>query len=174
MGLLHVLVLRALYNTATIIISDPLQGRRDLALQLGVSGAISPEELPGGDHRGVTDGFDAVFDTVGRPEIVQSALELTREGGSMILFAHGRPDDRLDLAMNSLFKSERRLIGTYSGGPGEQQRAWNLLASGRLDPSPLVTHHLPLDAFEMAVTLARDLKAIKVLLFPRGDTDAVA
>jgi threonine dehydrogenase-like Zn-dependent dehydrogenase len=36
----------------------------------------------------------------------------------------------------------------------------------RLDPSPLVTHRLPLSRFDEAVALARDRQALKVLLSP--------
>ena len=38
--------------------------------------------------------------------------------------------------------------------------------TGRLDPSPLVTHRLPLSHFAEAVELARERRALKVLLFP--------
>ena len=69
---------------------------------------------------------------------------------------------------NAFFKGERRLLGTYSSGLTEQREAYRLLVSRRLDPSPLVTHRLPLSRFEEAVTLARERRALKVLLVPDG------
>jgi threonine dehydrogenase-like Zn-dependent dehydrogenase len=41
--------------------------------------------------------------------------------------------------------------------------------SGRLDPSPLVTHRLPLSRFQEALDLARERRALKVLLVPDGE-----
>jgi threonine dehydrogenase-like Zn-dependent dehydrogenase len=58
------------------------------------------------------------------------------------------------------------LIGSYSGSLKEQDEVYRLLLDGRLDPSPLVTHRLPLSRFEEACELARSRKALKVLLHP--------
>ena len=68
--------------------------------------------------------------------------------------------------LNALFKSERRIIATYSGALKEQQAIFDLLVAGALDPSPLVTHTMPLDDFELGVALVVERKALKVLFTP--------
>ena len=68
--------------------------------------------------------------------------------------------------LNAFFKTERRLLATYSSSLAEQREVYRLLVSRRLDPSPLVTHRLPLSRFEEAVELARERRALKVLLTP--------
>ncbi len=68
--------------------------------------------------------------------------------------------------LNSLFKYERRVLGTYSAALAEQAEIFDLLCSGALDPRPLVTHRLPLDSFEKGFLLAREQKALKVLFTP--------
>ena len=51
--------------------------------------------------------------------------------------------------LNTLFKSERRIVATYSGAlEGAARRSSICLVAGALDPSPLVTHTMPLDDFE--------------------------
>ena len=60
-------------------------------------------------------------------------------------------------------------VGTYSSGLAEQRDVFRLLVTGRLDPAPLVTHRLPLSRFAEAVALARDRRALKVLLTPEGE-----
>jgi len=121
-----------------------------------------------GAVRSATDGVgaDAVFDTVGGNETLTAGLGLTRQGGTVVLFAHAPEDAEARFNLNEVFKYERRILGTYSAARDEQAAIFELVADGRLDPSPLVTHRLPLDDFEDGVALVRDHKALKVLFTP--------
>ena len=76
---------------------------------------------------------------------LRAGLELTREGGTVVLFAHAPEGGRADFDLNHLFKYERRVLGAYSGGVPEQERIFAAILDGRLDPIPLVTHRIPLD-----------------------------
>lgn len=170
MGLLHLLVLKALFRDLRVAISDPLEERRALALRLGADAAGAPEEmrtavaaLSGGL------GADVAFDTVGGAGPLDAALGLTREGGTVVLFAHAPVSggaERAGFDLNPFFKSERKLIATYSSAVAEQREIYRLLATRRFDPSPLVTHRLPLSRLAEGIALANDLRALKVLLFP--------
>jgi L-iditol 2-dehydrogenase len=176
MGLLHLLVLKAVHPHLRVVLSDPLAERRETARRLGADAAAAPgvatreavAELSGGL------GADAVFDTVGGAGPLEAALAASRPGGTVVLFAHadtGDPetgDPRAGFDLNAFFKSERRLLGTYSSALADQREAFRLLVSRRLDPSPLVTHRLPLSRFQEAVDLARERRALKVLLVPDG------
>ena len=48
----------------------------------------------------------------------------------------------------------------------EQAEIFELISKGDLDPSPLVTHKMPLDDFEQGVSLVRSHQALKVLFTP--------
>jgi threonine dehydrogenase-like Zn-dependent dehydrogenase len=167
MGLLHLLVLRAVLPGIAVAVSDPLAERRELALELGAATASSPEELAAA-VRGLTGGLgvDAVFDTVGGAGPLAQGLEVSRPGGTTVLFAHGAEGEPAGFLLNPFFKSERRLVSTYSAGLSEQRRIAALLASRKLDPEPLVSHRLPLARFAEAVALVRERRALKVLLEP--------
>ena len=93
-------------------------------------------------------------------------LALTRNGGTVVLFAHAPAGERADYDINELFKHERRVVGSYSGALAEQGRIFEWLKSGQFDPTPLVTHRLPLERFQEGVTLARERKALKVVFTP--------
>lgn len=173
MGLLHLLVLKALFPGLRTVLSDPLEERRRVALELGADAAAPPAEmrdalasLSGGI------GADVVFDTVGGAGPLENALALSRPGGTAVLFAHApeQHQERAGFLLNAFFKSERKLIATYSSSLADQRDAFRLLATRRLDPSPLVTHRLPLSRFSEAVGLAREKRALKVLLLPEGET----
>lgn len=168
MGLLHLLVLKAVHPTLRVAVSDPLPERLDLARRLGADVAASPgDEIR---HKILTAtrglGADAVFDTVGGAGPLEDALALSRPGGAVVLFAHAAAGERADFDLNAFFKTERRLLATYSSALADQREVYRLLVGRRLDPSPLVTHHLPLSRLEEGVALSRERRALKVLLTP--------
>jgi L-iditol 2-dehydrogenase len=168
MGLLHLLVLVAEHPRSRVIVIDPIEARRHLAVQLGATAAASPGE----DARrasmelGGGLGAEAVFDTVGGAALLESALALTRPGGTVVLFAHASDGERASFELNTLFKHERRILGSYSGGLDDQSRVFSMMQSGRLDPSPLVSHRLPLASFACGVEIARRREALKILFAP--------
>lgn len=176
MGLLHLLVLKAFRPGVSVVLVDPVMARRTLAEELGADAACVPGDPAVGEigKRSGGLGADAVFDTVGGPRTLAVGLDVTRRGGAVVLFAHAPDGARADFDLNDMFKREQRVIGTYSGGPGEQKDIFDMLVEGKLDPSPLATHRLPLGAFDEGVALVRQKKALKVLFTPAGSDDADA
>ena len=167
MGLLHLLVLKAVSPGLRVAVSDPLDERLELARELGADAAVPPGYL-----RDAVDalsgglGADVAFDTAGGAEALGASLEAIRPGGAVVLFAHAGEGERAGFDLNPFFKNEGKLIATYSSSLSEQREVHRLMVTRRLDPSPLVTHRLPLSRFEEAVDLARGLRAVKVLLTP--------
>jgi len=169
MGLLHLLVLRAVRPRTRVVVSEPEEERRRLALELGAAAAVAPEDL---EIRSVVDrlsaglGADAAFDTVGGSGPLRTALSASRPGGTVVLFAHAGEGEPAGFELNPFFKTEQRLVATYSGGSREQAAIAELLLGGRLDPAPLVTHRLPFSRFAEGVELVGRRQALKVLLRP--------
>ncbi|MBC8339220.1 MAG: alcohol dehydrogenase catalytic domain-containing protein [Rhodospirillales bacterium] len=168
MGLLHLLVLKAALPGITVTVIDPVAERRGLAGELGADHTAAPGAEALDTVQAATGGFgaDAAFDTVGGSGTLEDGLRLTRQGGAVVLFAHAPADDRAGVDLNSVFKFERRIIGTYSASVKEQSEIFDLLESGALDPSPLVTHTMPLDDFTRGVALVKNHQALKVLFTP--------
>jgi L-iditol 2-dehydrogenase len=172
MGILHLVLLRALYPALRIVCSDLREDRLALAESLGATAT----SCAGKDHlESVVEdlslglGADVVFDTVGGPELLDLALGLTREGGTVVLFAHAADGARARFDINRLFKFERRVVGTYSGALKEQEAVFALLCRGGLDPLGALTCTLPLSCFGEAVERVRAGQALKVLLHPDED-----
>lgn len=167
MGLLHLLVLRAVFPAARIVIAEPDPVRRATARRLGADAAVAPDRI--GDLAAAgrpQAGADAIFDTAGGQAAFDLALEATRPGGRVVLFAHAAHGVRVTFDINAVFKSERQVIGAYSGSPAEQTRVLDMLQRGAFDPTPLATHRLPLSRAAEAVELCRARTALKVLLHP--------
>lgn len=125
--------------------------RCDLCVRLGAEKAINyrtqdfvEEVLLHTDGRGV----DVVLDMVGRQSVLDEGLKLVRKGGRYSAF--GLPDGRLTIDMNNgiIFKGLR----LYGINGRVMYETWvqvsNLLASGRLDITPVITHLLPLERYK--------------------------
>ena len=127
-----------------------------------------PGEDTTGTVKQLTDGrgADVVFDTVGGSRLLGVSLDLLRGGGTVVLFAHGADGESADFELNLLFKGEKRIVAAYSSSLEDQRIAWKLISSGAMDPSPLVTHRMPLERFDEAVRLMRTHEAIKVMIVP--------
>jgi len=109
------------------------------------------EELVLDETRG--GGVDVVLDMVGRQSVLDQGLKLVRKGGRYSAF--GLPDGRLSIDLNNgvIFKGVR-LLGINGRVMFE---TWvqmsNLLANGKLDITPVVTHRLPLRDFAQGFDL---------------------
>ncbi|MGK2858530.1 MAG: alcohol dehydrogenase catalytic domain-containing protein [Thermoanaerobaculia bacterium] len=166
MGLLHLLTLRAIDRECRVVVTDLRRERLDLALELGAHAGEFPGETLAAAVRDAAGGLgaDAVFDTVGGARVLDSSIALVREGGSVVLFAHAPRDERASFDLNALFKSEKRVVATYSGSLADQREVWRLIEDGALDASVLVSHRVPLSSFAEAVELARTQVALKAMV----------
>ncbi len=171
MGLLHLLVLRAVRPGLRVVVCDPDVRRRGVASRLGAYAVCGSETDELADVTGsASDGLgaDAVFDTVGGSGPLVAALEMLRPGGTVVLFAHAAEGETAGFELNPMFTCELKVVATYSGTVEEQERIATLIFSHRLDASPLVTHRMPLERIGEAIELARQRRALKVLMTPGG------
>lgn len=121
------------------------------------------------------DGFDAVIDSIASPASLQTALRVTRPGGTVILLGAHLHSGRLDYS--PIWFREIDVRGVYAHGPEDWhgakcstlELAMQLLAGTARLPVPLVTHHLPLRHWDAAVRLAErkaNSQAIRIALMP--------
>jgi L-iditol 2-dehydrogenase len=68
----------------------------------------------------------------------------------------------------SLFLRELSVTASYSAGPDDMRTALALIASGRIDPLPFVSHRLPLEETARALELQRRGEALKAVVLPLG------
>lgn len=167
MGLLHLALLRAYRPNSPVLIIDVQPKRCEFAKAHGAAEAVHPDQGRNSSERlsgGL--GVDVVFDTVGGAKVLNTAVGLTRQGGTVVLFAHAAEGEPASFTLNELFKYERRVLGTYSGSTREQQVVFDLLISGAFDPTHLISHRFSLDEFDAGVKLARQREALKIMFTP--------
>jgi len=152
-----------------VIVSEPNQFRRTMALQLGADWAVDPSqadtvqlvrERTGGDMASV------VFDCAGFPPVLAQAIALLRRGGRLMQVA--TYERSLELTPEMMYRAFQ-LGGIRWQGCGGQRwgEAVDLLGKGQVRTAGLVTHRFNLDqiieAFETQITAA---DAIKVMVEP--------
>lgn len=142
-GAAAVLAARAAGATE-IIVSEPRLGRRHLAEQVGATRTLDPgtQDIRN-EVRSMTEavGADVVLECTGGGHLVAPSLELVRRGGRLVLLGIGTDSAVIDPRRVTLF--ERQVVGSL-GYRNDIPRVLDLIATGRLDPTPLVTGTVPL------------------------------
>ncbi|WAL95215.1 Zn-dependent alcohol dehydrogenase [Streptomyces sp. Je 1-369] len=137
-----------LKGAAQIVAVDPVASRRESALKFGATEAVSPDELADAKQRVTAgEGFDYVFEVVGKSATARTAYETTRRGGTMCVVGAGAMDDQLQFNMFELFFDEKRILPSMYGGGDvltSYERAIALWRAGRIDLEGLITHRVQL------------------------------
>jgi (R,R)-butanediol dehydrogenase/meso-butanediol dehydrogenase/diacetyl reductase len=157
-------------GVAGLYVSEPLAGRRELLSELGVTETFDPREADVRREvflRTGRVGPDVVIDATGVPGLASLAVSSVRRGGRVVLAGVGHGN--VEFALGQLVFYERTVLGSL-GYNFDIPRVIDLMSTGRLDASPLITGRLPLAAgagvFE---ELAADRAShLKVLITPKG------
>ncbi|WP_447037115.1 Zn-dependent alcohol dehydrogenase [Streptomyces sp. DSM 118878] len=157
-----------LKGAAQIVAVDPVASRREAALRFGATEAVAPEELVDAKQR-ITEGegFDYVFEVVGKSATARTAYETTRRGGTLVVVGAGAMDDHLQLNMFELFFDEKRILPSlYGGGDVLQsyERAIALWRAGRIDLKSMITHRVRLTEINEAVEQMRTGAALRTCI----------
>jgi threonine 3-dehydrogenase len=165
-GLMAVTIARAA-GAAKIIVTDVSPRRLELARSLGADAALdSRDETWPRVARELThdQGPEVLLEMSGHPKAIRQGFTALRNGGTAALLGLPSEPVALDLPNDIIFKG-----ATVLGINGRKMfETWyqveNFLLSGRLNLDPIVTHRLPLAAFERGFKLMQAGEAIKVVL----------
>lgn len=105
------------------------------------------------------EGVDLVIETAGTAEAVQSAVELLRPGGRVVLT--GLPHEPSSVGFFTVVRRELTMLGSMIY-QDEFPQALRLLETGQVRGADLVTHRFPLDDLAGAFEAHRDPASIKV------------
>jgi threonine dehydrogenase-like Zn-dependent dehydrogenase len=156
-GLLAVQFAR-LHGAGWIAAVDPVEGRRDLARGFGADLALDPDACDVGLEVKLTgdrSGVDVAIEFSGRYPALQQALRSVRVAGTVVAAGYYVGAAGSDLRLGEEWHHNRlTLVSSMSGwnvpnrSPGWDRRrlrstALDLLADGRLDVEPFVTHRFP-------------------------------
>ena len=156
-----------------VITSDLLPQRHTIAKAFGLEENIDASSSDTVRAiRALTEGrgADAVILAVAGNSLIQPAMEATRPGGRVLLFAqtqHG--EATIDPA--AVCVDEKSLLGSYSASVDLQEDSARFVLSGEMDLERLISHRFPLTQSVEALNLAAHPKpdSMKVVIQPGSE-----
>ena len=151
-----------------VVVSERVEHRRDLALRLGATDTISagPDtdvaarfaELTGAEP-------DAVIEAVGRPGMLNAAIAAVRPQGTVVTGGVCMEPDSFDHLLAYFKEPVIRTARVYT--KAENQFILEMIAAGRIDPAPMISHRIGLDALPAAFEALRTpTDQCKVMVMP--------
>ncbi len=167
MGLLTMAIARV-RGAKRLILSDPIEDRRNAAKKLGATVVVDParESLR---ERVMTltkgRGADVVCEAVGKPALVAETMALTRPMGYFQLVGVNPKGSTLPLDLFDVHFREIRIGGAFGRGTA-YRRALALMP--KLRAKPLVTARFPLEKIADAFAHATAGRGAKTVITPNG------
>jgi len=114
-------------------------------------------------------GADVVFTACPSPDAQEDALRIVGTRGAINLFG-GLPGSArpIQFLSNLIHYKEITLTGSHGSTPRQHALAVDLIASGRINLSGLITHHFPLDDIRQAFQTVEDRHGLKVMILPNN------
>ena len=174
MGLLNLMVLKSI--GARVILSEPYEFRRQMALSLGADAVINPanQDLVS-SVKGINNGagVDAVILAIGNPSSVQECLDVVRPSGRVVLFGRFPHGSKINIDPIRLYREEVRLSGSYwiGGDPKYARvdafhRALHLLSNNKVPVEKIISGTYPLNQIHKALNEAQSMDTFKIIVTP--------
>jgi L-iditol 2-dehydrogenase len=113
-------------------------------------------------------GADVIFTANPSPESHALALRMAKNRGRINLFGGLPAGSTVTLDTNIIHYKELIVSGAHGSLPRHHQQAVNLIAAGRPDIKPYISHHFPLDKIKEAFETAEGHKGMRVIVQPWG------
>jgi L-iditol 2-dehydrogenase len=152
-------------GAGAVTVTDVLPARLEVARRMGATATfcVAAGSLEDAVARGELPRPRVVLECSGAPPSLRTALRVAEAGGAVVLVGMGPPSVEVELLSAACREVDVRGVFRYAN---RYPAALSLVASRRLDLTPLVTHRFPLrdslEAFDVAHSM-RD-GAIKVVI----------
>lgn len=171
MGLINVRLARW-FGAEPIVVSDPIEVRRDYAEQAGADVVLDP--CARDFDRQILDatggwGPEKIIVGPGSVEAIEHGLAHAAAGAIVLVFTPTPPEATVAYRPHDLYFKEVTITHSYSAGPVETREALNLIASGELQVEDLITQRFGLEGVGEALRLAKTFDAsLRSVIYPHG------
>ena len=151
-----------------VVVAERVAHRRDLALSLGATDTIDAgagSDVAGRFAELTGAAPDVVIEAVGRPGMLNAAIAAVRPQGTVVTGGVCMEPDSFD-HLTAYFKEPQiRTARVYT--KAENEFIMEMIAAGRIDPSPMISHRIGLDALPAAFEALRTpTDQCKVMVMP--------
>jgi alcohol dehydrogenase len=153
-------------GASEVVAIDTVEDRLRMAESFGATAVHLTEQDPRAEVKKLTEGrgVDLAVDAVGHPDALDLALRLARKAGTVSVT--GVYAERAEVHMGILWIKALTLTSGHANVIKHVDPVLDLLSEGKLDPTPLVTHHMRLDEAPDAYRAYDNREALKIVLTP--------
>lgn len=161
-----------LMGATRIIAVESVLARQAMALRLGADDIVDFTTVDVADEiMRLTDGrgVDVAIEALGRQATFEAALRVLRPGGTLSSLGVYSGELKIPLDAFAAGLGDHTIVTTLCpGGKERMSRLMNVVASGRVDLRPLVTHRFKLEEIEKAYDLFANQRdgVLKVAITP--------
>ncbi len=151
-----------------IIVVDPFPAKRALALELGASISLTPDEAEAHFASSSTKP-DVVIETVGKAAVLETAYRSARRGGRIVTVGLPNPREQFSVPAVSLVAEGKTLIGSYLGSsiPARDiPRYLGLWRAGRLPVERLLSSVSPMSDINLLFDRLASGETIRQIVRP--------
>lgn len=170
-GLVNLLTAKAM-GASRVLVTDVVEHRLEFAKSIGADETLKVvggvDTLVGEVEAKLGRKPDITIECSGFESSIQLAIKCTKSGGMVVLVGMGAPDVKLPLLSAMIREVDIRGVFRYSNC---YPIALDLVATGRVNVKPLITHRYPLEQTVEAFETSRlgTGGAIKVIIKPSQD-----
>jgi len=164
-----ILALLAKRAGARVITSDLYKQRLTLANSLGIAETLDGSADFIAQIKSLTEGrgADAVIVAVANNSLIQRALDATRPGGRVLLFAQ-TVRSKAEFDPSAVCMDEKTLLGSYSASVDLQNLSADFVFNSGIDLTRLISHRFPLGQAIEGLQLAANPQpdSMKIVISP--------
>ena len=152
-------------GAASIIVSEPLKLRRDLALENGATHAIDPttQDVDAEVRKIQRIGADVVMEVVGGLNVQSKAIGYARRGGQVVFYGVSPKGGKIEVSPFDINENEIKVTGSFNN-PYTTAQSIRLIASRKVRVDNLISHRIPLGAYNDVWKLWGGPETVKLMV----------
>ena len=154
------------FGITHVVLSEMVENRRKVALQIGATAVIDPiqdKDAAAGFQRITGKRPTIIFEAVGIPGMIQKCIGMADPGTRIVVEGMCQEVDHFEPMQCTL--KHLKLIFPYFFQLNEYRYVIEMMRQGRIDPNPMITHTIELDALpEIIQAMQKPTDQIKVIV----------
>lgn len=151
-------------GASKVIMSEPVEEKREQALKLGATKTIDPlHEDVEAVLAEYCENVNEVIECVGNVHTQADAVRFAGKGATIMYFGLAAPEESFPIRPDDIFKKELHITSSYIN-PYSFERAIQILESGTVELESLITNVVPLDDIADVFTKPEYRRTGKVMI----------